>query len=254
MSEMKLAVLLGLRDKVEKSFGNMLDDMLQKFKNKQSLFKGHRKTYQAFDGFADDPTKRGYENVASTVSEQLNWFNENTLDYFNIVFSIEKTNAAGVYSDLVVNGENWGTFSTLELLRLKSILDGKLKAMIHEIPVRKDAILWTKSDSPDFKGRNIFESPLDSGNAKTTIKESYILVDPHPDQKRQPIVGEKSTQVNVGAYTSQEFSGEFSTRERADVMLRYDILYKAVIQALENANSVESKDSQLGSKLLEYLF
>lgn len=36
----KLSVLLGLRDKVEKNFVNMLSDMITKFSSKQSLFKG----------------------------------------------------------------------------------------------------------------------------------------------------------------------------------------------------------------------
>lgn len=109
MSKKKLSVLLGLRDKVEKTFGNMLDDMFQKFKNKQGLFKGNRKTYIPIDGYADEPSKRGYELVASTVAEQLDWFKTNSQDYFKTVLSIEKTNATGVYADLVVNGEIWAT-------------------------------------------------------------------------------------------------------------------------------------------------
>lgn len=77
----KLSVLLGLREKIEKNFSNMLDDMHGKFKNKQSLFKGFRKTYNSLEGFADDPSKRGFQNVSSTVDEQLAWFKDNTQDY-----------------------------------------------------------------------------------------------------------------------------------------------------------------------------
>jgi hypothetical protein len=251
---MKLAVLLGLRDKTEKTFGLMLDDMFSKFKNKQGLFKGFQKTYQAVDGYADEPSKRGYEAVASTVKEQLDWFKQHVTDYFNITFSIEKTNATGVITDFIVNGENWGKYSTLELLRLKSVLDGKIKGLISELPIRKESVIWKKSTNADHEGREIFESPVDEGFSKTTIKESYILVDPHPDQKRQPIVGEKSTQVNIGAYTSQDYSGEYTTRQRALILAKYDQLYKAVIAALENANTIESQESDLGDKVLEFLF
>ncbi len=250
----KLSVLLGLRDRVEKTFGNMLDDMLGKFKNKQTLFKGFQKTYQAFDGYADEATKRGYQNVSSTVDEQLGWFRENTKDYFDVVFGIEKTNSSGVYADLVVDGEVWGNYSTLELLRLKSVLDGKLRGMVQEIPVRSDTTLWSPSKDDNHTNRDIFASPLEEGNSKTTIKESYILVDPHANETRQPIVGEKSTQVNIGKYTAQEFSGEFSLRERAELMVKYDKLYKAVIEALENANNIESQTSDLGDKFLGYMF
>ncbi len=254
MSVKKLSVLLGLRDKVEKTFGNMLDDMLQKFKNKQSLFRGYRRTYTAIDGYADEPTKRGYELVSSTVKEQLDWFKQHSKDYFKIVLSIEKTNAESVKADLIVAGENWGTYTTLELLRLKSILDSKFRAMLQELPIRKETVLWTKSNDDNYINRNIFESPLERGFSKTTLKESYILPDPHADLKRQPMIAEKSTQVNIGEYTSQEFSGELSNRERAELAVKYDVLYKALIEALETANNIEVKESDLGDKVLNYFF
>lgn len=249
----KLSVLLGLRDKIEKNFANMLDDMHGKFKNKQALFMGFRKTYQALEGFADDDTKRGFQNVSSTVDEQLSWFKEHTQEYFETILSIEKTNACGVYSTLIVNGDNWGIYSTLELLRLKSILDGKIKAMIHEIPVRSDGVIWKLSPDSSFSGRNIWESPTDSGHTKTTIKRSYILPDPHPNINRPPIVGEEHTQVNTGQYTSQVFVGSWSLKQRADLLVKYDTLYKAVIEALESANDAPSQVSELGDKVLNYL-
>lgn len=250
----KLSVLLGLRDKTEKDFQHMLDDMLSKFKNKQGLFKGERRTYQAIDGYADDSTKRGYTAVASTVKEQLDWLKLHTADFLKITFSVEKTNASGVMSKLVVDGKDWGEFSTLELLRLKSILDGKLKAMIAELPIRKETVIWSPTNDENYAGREIFQSPLDEGFARTTLKESYILTDPHPDLKRPPQVGEKSRIVDTGKYTTQEFSGEYTNKQRADLQVRYNKLYTAVIEALENANNIESQTSDLGDKVLEYLF
>lgn len=251
----KLSVLLGLRDKTEKSMQNMLDDMFQKFKNKQGLFKGTRKTYSAIDGYADDPTKRGYVQVASTVAEQLEWFKKNTKDYFGITFSIEKTNAAGVTAELVVDNTSWGTYTTLELLRLKSIMDGKMRSMLAELPVRPETVIWDKTTDENYSGREIFESPLDKGFSKTTLKETYILTDPHADKPgRQPQVAEKSTQVNVGSYTTQDFSGELTMLQRAQMMLKYDKLYTAIVEALETANNAESQDSDLGDKVLDFLF
>ena len=250
-----MTVLLGLRDRGEKVFGNMLDDMFQKFKNKQGLFKGERKTYKPIEGFADEPSKRSFVTVASTVNEQLQWMKEHSKDYFDIIFSIEATNAANIArADLVVDGQVFGNFSTLELLRLKTLLDGKLKSIISEMPVRREDTIWNLSQDPSYVGRDIYESSLDSGYAKTTIKESYILVDPHPDTKRAPIVGEKSTQVNIADYTSQSFSGEASIRERAEMTVRYEKLYQAVIAALAAANNVEQVESKLGTAVLDYIF
>src|SRR6185295_20066271 len=124
-------------------------------------------------------------------------------------------------------------YTTLELLRLKSVLDGKILAMIKEIPVRDPTVLWRPTNDPNYEGRQVFESPLEKGSTKTTLKESYILEDPHPDQKRQPQVAEKTTQVDTGDYTSQNFSGAYTLKQRADLVVRYNKLYAGVIAALE---------------------
>jgi hypothetical protein len=232
----------------------MISDMLSKFKNKQGLFKGKRDTFSALEGYADMPEKRGYTHVASTVDEQFQWMKEHVRDHFNVVLSIEKTNATSVTADLIVEGKNWGTFTTLELLRLKSILDSKLKAVIHEIPVRDETIIWKGTTDENYDDRAVFEGPLNKGFTKTTLKSSYILPDPHPDLKRQPQVAEKSEQVNTGEYSSQLFSGEWTMKQRADLLVKYDKLYTSIVEALEEANNVESQESDLGNKVLDYLF
>lgn len=256
MSTKKQSVLLGLRDKLEKSFQAMLDDMTSKFKNKQGLFMGERKTFTAIDGFADDPTKRGYINVASTVREQLDWFKEHTADFLKTTFSIEKTNAKGLTAELIVGGESWGQYSTLELLRLKSILDSKLRLMIDELPIRQETQIWNKTGDPNYVGREIYETPIDKGFTKTTLKEKIIVLDPHIKDVpgRQPVTDDISRQVNTGEYTIQNFSGAITNQERAELKVRYNTLYTAIIEALEKANNADSEESDLGDKMLSFLF
>lgn len=252
----KQSVLLGLREKLEKSFGAMLDDMIQKFTNKQGLFMGERKTYDPIDNFADEPTKRGFTNVSSTVSEQLSWFKKHTEDYLSTVLSIEKTNSTGLTAELIIEGKSWGEYSTLELLRLKSILDGKIRAMIDGLPIRQESVLWTKSTDELFNTRDIFQTPLDAGFSKTTIKETYIVNDPHIKDTpgRAPIMAEKSTQVNVGKYTIQNFSGAITNLQRAELKVKFNNIYTAVIEALEKANNADVVESDLGKKFLDYMF
>jgi hypothetical protein len=67
------------------------------------------------------------------------------------------------------------------------------------------------------------------------------------------MLGEESKQVNIGAYTSQMYSGQLSMRERAEMLVRLDTLYKGVIAALEKANNVEVVQSDLGDKALKFL-
>lgn len=252
-----MTVLLGLRDKVESNFKNMLTDMAQKFSKKQGLFLGEKKTYQALDSYADDPTKRGFTNVQSTVEEQLGFMQQETKDFMNVVFSIEKTNASGnVVANLIVDGEDWGEYTSLELLRLKTTLDNsRLKEIYQHLPVRTATDIWSVSEDENHADRAIFQTELDEGHSKTTLKESYILPDPHAGEgtSRPPIVADKSTQVNVGRYTVQKFSGAISMKERANMIVRYNSLYKAVVVALAEANQVEAVQSDLGTKVFEYI-
>lgn len=251
----KQSVLLGLREKLEKSFQLMLDDMTSKFKNKQGLFMGERKTYTAIEGFADEPTKRSYTNVASTVKEQLEWFKKHTADYLKTTLSIEKTNATGLKAELIVAGTSWGEYSTLELLRMKSVLDSKLRQMIDELPIRQETQIWKPTTDANYAGREVYESPIDGGFSKTTLKETIIVLDPHADKPgRQPVSANIDRQVNVGEYTIQNFSGAITNLERANLKVRYNELYTAVIEALEKANNADSVESDLGDKMLEHLF
>jgi len=254
MKIVKLSVALALRERSEKEFKNMVDDMFTKFKTKQTLFKGERKTYIAKEGYLDEPSKRNFVNVASTVSEQLEWMNNNSKNYLNTVFNIEKTNASGtVKGSLVVEGTKVGEYSSLELLRLKSILEGKLRDLYKEIPVRSEQAIWTLAEEEAFRAKGIFSTALETGDAKTTIKEQYILPDPHPDKNRQPMVADKSTQVLIGTYTTQQFSGEFSMYQRAELLVRYEKMLQATITALEEANNAEIISSDLGDKVFNYL-
>lgn len=252
----KQSVLLGLREKLEKTFSGMLDDFLSKFKNKQGLFQGWNKTYDSLEGFADDPTKRSFQKVSGTVAEQLAWFKQYTADYFTTVLSIEKTNSTGIKAALVVNGKDWGEYSVLELLRLKSILDGKLKAIIQELPIRDEKVIWNKTIKDYYGTRDVYETPVVDGFSKTTLKRVEIVLDPHIKEApgRPPVPTQIETQVNIGHYTEQKFSGEITMLQRAEILVRYDQLYNAVIEALENCNSIEAQESDLGKKFLEYIF
>lgn len=252
-----LNVFLGLREREERSFKNMLEDMSDKFKKKQGMFTGENRTYEAFDGFTDEPAKRNYSHVASTAREQLDYLRDNTKQYLEVVMSIEKTNAvAGSTAELIVEGESWGNYTQLELLRLKGILDNSLFKQIYaNLPTRDLSTHWVKSVKEQFEGREIWESPMDSGKAKTTTKTTYIVHDPHADKVsgRAPMMATTDTQVEVGEFTSQKFSGALGYSEKAKMLTRIDTLYKAVIATLEECNAVEIVKSDLGSRLLDYI-
>lgn len=251
-----LNVFLGLREREEKTFKNMLEDMSDKFKKKQGMFLGENKTYVPFDGYTDEPAKRSYVHVASTAMDQLDYLKENTRQYLEVVMSIEKTNClSGSQVELIVENDSWGMFTQLELLRLKGILDNSLFKQIYaNVPTRDLSIHWSLSEREEYKGRGVWETKVDSGKAKTTTKTTYIVQDPHADKgNRPPVTATTDTQVEVGEFTSQKFSGALGYSDKARMITKIDTLYKAVIAALEECNAVEIIKSDLGTKLFDYI-
>lgn len=252
---MKQSVLLGLRERVEKTLRNMLTDMIGKFKD-DGKFLGGRNTFEALEGEPDMPEKRGFKAVPSTVGEQLTWFKKYSAEYMNTVFSIEKTNAQGSTADLVVGSVSFGKYTANELLRLKSILDSSMRAMIEGLPIRTETTIWEKHNQAEFGEREIWQTPIDEGYTKTTLKRVEIVNDPHIKDSpgRPPVTQVIDTPKNTGKYTQQKYSGQITNLERAKKEVKYDALYKGVIMALEEVNSTEAVESDLGGKVLDYLF
>lgn len=148
----------------------------------------------------------------------------------------------------------FGEFTALELLRLKSILETtELKEMYSLIPVRSDTKLW--NPSIEYGSRKVYETELKVIIDKTMDKEQYIIEDPHAGSPgRTPQVSTKNTVRELGTITSQEFTGEISQRERAEILYRRQELLVAVIAALKEVNDVEAVSSDMTSqKLFSFL-
>lgn len=261
----KLNVLLALTDQLRSSYKNMVSDYVKFFSKSQGSFKGEKKTYTPRDGVIDEPNKRGVTLVATTVNEKLDFFIENSSKFIDSLFSQEKTNASGVASaELIVNGLSWGVFTSLELLRLKSLLESKdlgtLSDMITNIPIRSDSEVWEETTSDQYTDRNVYETELFQGVAKTTIKTPYVLDDPNikgdklPTNYQPPVVT-KDTIMELGDYTKRSYSGEWSNRERVMALKRKNDLLISITESLKIANECEVIDSKLNAKkIFEYLF
>lgn len=260
--KMKLKTLLALTQDGLATFRQILKDYSKFFNNSQSAFLGRKNTYSPKDESIDDPKLRDYVRVVTTVDEKMEYFFQIVGPYITNVFAQEATNATGkVKANLFVEGQDWGEFSALELLRLKGIVEnGDLKKMIEDIPVRSDAEIWTLTTTEEYAGRTIFEKPVVFAQNKTTQKEQYILVDPNIDKLKssegyKPQLASKDTILILGDQTRQEFSGMWSHRQRAEVLRKLSVLRDAITVALEKANDVEIVESNMnGDKLLNYLF
>ena len=256
----KLNIALAKTDALSHSFLNMLNDFTRFFHKSQGAFIGEKRTYQPKPDTIDEPNKRGNVLVQTTVNEKLDWFINNAADYIKSLFDQEKTNSSGnATAELVVGGKSWGIFTSLELLRLKSIVsNATLTQMLSFIPVRSDSEEWDPTDDDMYGDRKIMETPLVKGVNITTTKEDYILKDPNVSKDSpnyNAVVAQRTTTMELGDYTYQRFSGQWSQRERANTLARKNELLVAVIAALKVCNEAEIVESTLtANQIFGYIF
>ena len=243
----------------------MISDYSKFFAKSQGAFRGEKRTYTEREGTIHDANKEGTTLVSTTVKEKFDYFIETTAPFIDALMAQENTNALGVSkAELIVEGQSWGEYPSLVLLRVRSLLEssdlGNLSQMLMSIPVRSDAEVWNRSQNENYKDREIYETEMFKGVAKTTIKKSAVLKDPNLQGRELPAnyqapVAQIDEILELGDYTKQNFSGEWSHRERAMCLRRRDILVTAITEALKVANDVEVVSSEMtGEKIFGYLF
>ena len=243
---LKMNTLLAKVEHSASVFNAQIGHLANYFKTKQGAFRGEKKTYIPREGYPEEPSKMGTTKVMSTVKEQLDYFKDITKKYMTELFSVEATNSAGARKvELVVGNHSFGEMTALDLMRLKSLLTSKeLQAVYDNIPVYSDTEAWSRSDDQDYVNREILETPLIQGVSRTTETEEVILRDPNIDPQNIPanyraaVVSKRKT-VEIGDYTLQRFSGEWSQRQKAELLARKSELLKAVIAALKEVNDGE---------------
>lgn len=258
---MKMNTLLAKVDHSASVYNKEVNEYAELFKKNQGMFRGEKNTYTAREGYMDKPEKRNTTNVQSTVDEQFDWFKNIASTYLNEVFSVEATNSIGAKKvELIVDGVSFGELTALELMRLKNILTSKeLGTMYERIPVYSDSEIWTPSSNPEYKGRNVLENELSRGSERTTETREEILKDPNIDPSNLPsnyraAVASVRTTIEIGDYTHQKFTGEWSQRQKAELLNRKSKLLKAVIAALKDVNDGEAVKSNLDvDSLLNYI-
>lgn len=253
---LKLHVVLAKTDQGSGPFKAIQADYLKFFKDEQGKFKGIRKTYEPRPGTADIPSMRESKSVVTTVDEKLLWLTDSVSDHIDNMLTVAATNASGrAKSTLTVEGIVFGNLSSLELLEIKNMLEkGDFLQMYSHIPVRSDADIWLPGTDEQYKGREILQSELRKGTQTTTDKETYVLQDPNlgliTGTQYIPQRAERTTVREIGDYTLQIFSGEYSTRQKAEILQRRTKLLSAITEALKIANEAETINSALQGRLL----
>lgn len=267
MQVLKMNALLAKVEHGASVFRKMTAEYLQFFTKGQTQFTGVRKTYQPREGTADDPSMRQNNHVVTTVTEKLDWYEKNAETYINSTLSVDATNASNtVKVPLIVNGVSLGELSVLELMKLKTLITKMgMEEMYSNIPVRSDTIIWHNTTDEAYERRDIVQTELLRGVKRTDSKVEIILEDPNiklmiesgkvPDvSKYNPTRSVKSTMIEVGDYTLQHFSGEYTQRQKAEILQRRSKLLEAIEVAMKQANDTPVVESNLSaSTLFNYL-
>ncbi len=265
MKQKTLNQILALTENQQSQIKGMLTDYINYFKKNQGDFRGEKKTYESVPGYVDVPQNRYHRRIVTTVDEKINYLQETLSPILENMLTLESTNASGTpKAELIVDGESWGEFSSLELLRLKSFVsNSKFVEMLGNIPTRSDAKNWISSVEEGYENRKVMQIPTMQFEEKTTEKEEMILIDPNieraieagKDINYSPQKTVRTKQVVIGNGTFTEFSGEWSHISRAGALKKLQSLKEAIIDALQRANQVEIVESKLKSdKIFEYLF
>ena len=235
----------------------MIENYRTKFHKGQGMFQGERKTYEPREGHQMLHSEEKNDPIETTVDEQLDYLASglnSAVRYINAVLNQEATNASGtVTAELIVRDKSWGKVSSLELLRLKNILESfNLYDMYNKIPVRPQNIIWKRSTDPEHAGQNIWANKLIETTKMTTITEPYIL---HPAEGEHPaIVAERKTPIPIGDGTFQKFHSGWSQHEKANLLSRFTDLKIAVKEALSRANEADTIESNInGEKLFNFI-
>lgn len=249
--------LLAKQENTKGKMGSYLSRTTKDLQN-VSRFRGQKKTYEPLPDMPDDQSMRANVPVAVTVDEQLSEIQNGVLkQWLEETFAIEATNSLGAKRvPLIVDGNYFGELSAIELLRLKSFLTTEgIKNMFSSIPVRQDDRIWNVSENPDFNGRSIFETEMLKGTKKTSETFEEILQDPNVDKNNlpssyRPAVTKRLRTYEQGRYTVQDFSGEWSRKQKADLLERVDKLLDAVVAAMKDVNDVVAEKSNLDTESL----
>lgn len=261
MGQLKMNTLLGKVDHGSGVFKTMTQEYKIFFDKNQGAFKGIRKTFIAREGFADDPSMRQFSKVVTTVGEKFDWYEEKAAEYINNTLAVDATNGQGANKvDLVVGGQVIAKMNVLELMKLKSVITKMgMTEMYSVLPVRSDAEIWTETDDEMYRDREIFETELSKGIKRSEAKKEYILEDPNlknmTDTSRYtPQKSVKTSIIEVGDYTVQNFSGETTQRYKASILDRRSVLLEAIEAAIKEANDVVVSQSDMtAKKLFDYL-
>lgn len=244
MATLKLHQLLAISEGV-KSRVSRAKTEIYKLIQKRDLFFGLEKNYRpnTEDGYIYPSEKK---LVQATVKEQIQAFANLTIDLYDTIATLDKTNQSAV-GDIIVNGTTIASnvpVSTLLFLE-KQITD--FKTFFENLPVLDSAEKWSVDPNT-----GLYESEVRNTNKTKKITDWKVIdgtmTDKHPAQ-----IKEYSQDINEGVWSQVLYSGAVYQTTKNALVRKAEQLLEAVVVAREGANSIEIIEFNIGKDLTSFL-
>jgi hypothetical protein len=240
----KLHELLAVEQDRKHKANQALGEAKNIFTKKDPYFDGMVKRYVSLEENAEQiPDEQ--KTMVLTVADKLSQTLETVTKGVDAHLSKEETNASGIAKAvLVIDGQNFGTFSATSLLAMESHLS-KIRDLYNSIPVLDPAKKWTFDEqagiykSEDVKFRSV-------KRPKVIVK--YEATEKHPAQTELLYLD-----FQVGKYETTYTSGKITPAKKAELLGRIDRLTEGVKIARSKANDVEVKNIKIGQRLFDFI-
>ncbi|HRZ18463.1 MAG TPA: hypothetical protein P5136_00160 [Methanofastidiosum sp.] len=212
---------------------------------KADLFAGMSRKYTPIDAEGEtlpDEVKRLQATVPSIIKEGVALCE----NMFNVVAAQDLGNC-NAKADVVVDGKTiLEKVPVTHLLFLEKQLTDLLTFVTH-FPTLDPSEDWK------FDDKAMYYVSIPRGNIRTK-KVSKVLIK-YEATKEHPAQTEVYTDdVKIGEYETVRFSGCVSNKDKELFLEKIRKLDKAVKLAREEANSIDVEESDLGTKVLDYIF
>lgn len=239
----KLFELLAIEKDLLSRTTEMAKETLSRFANPDNFY-GMTTHYAKL--LEDQPNLQDeFKPLAGNVDSALSEYLENAGLYIDTTIEKETANTTA-FSDVVLDGNvflpNW---SATSLLNLESRLD-EIHKIYSAIPTLSDSEVWTFDGTKDC---------FVSGNRKQirTVKtqKTVVLYDATKEHPAQV----QLVSTDAPAYEVERviYSGMITVADKKRRLERIEKLQRAVKQARQRANTVETHANEVASKIFEYI-
>ena len=241
----KLHELLAVEPDLKGAAEKILAETANTFSKKSGHFHAQLRRYQPFDEGGESLPDENQEMV-TTVQKKLEWTQKVVSKYLDAVAAKEISNTTA--SAVIEIGGKPLIDAPLPATLLLA-LEGRLKQVreaYNTIPTLDPGKQWNWDDKT-----RTYEAATEKSFRTKKVMKNHVkaeATDKHPAQ-----VEVYTEDVQVGSWTTRQWSGALTPSEKSDLLERVDDLIQAVKRARQRANDCEAAKVGIADTLFKYI-